>query len=86
MPYFLQSPESPDSPMSTEGAIMAALAVIGGLDTRPRLGGVVHHEEFGQGTIANVASNGRLTIQFEDQIVLRICRISAMNYVSFKMI
>ena len=61
---------------------MAALAVIGGLDTRPRLGGIVHHEEYGEGTIANISSNGRLTIQFDDQMVLRICRISTMSYVS----
>ncbi|XP_033632375.1 E3 ubiquitin-protein ligase HERC2-like [Asterias rubens] len=72
---------SQEDTLAKEGAVMSALAVIGHLDGRPRLGGLVRHEEFGQGTVANIAANGRLTVQFEDQKVLRVCRLSSLTSV-----
>ena len=37
-------------------AVLAVLTVIGGLDTRPCLGGFVQHDELGTGTITKVES------------------------------
>ena len=48
---------------------MAALVVIGGLDGRPRLGGLVRHDEYGQGTVARIMPNGKVTVQFHGNLV-----------------
>ncbi|PIK54292.1 putative E3 ubiquitin-protein ligase HERC2 [Apostichopus japonicus] len=61
------------------GSILASLAVIGRLDTRIRLGGQVMHKEHGQGTIAHIASSGQITVQFTQQLVKRICRLSSLS-------
>ena len=47
-----------------QSAALAALAVIGGVDAHPRLGGLVRHEEYGQGTVAHIMPNGKVTVQF----------------------
>ena len=65
-----------------QGEVMAVLAMIGGVDYRPRLGGQVKHEEYGVGTLVNMAANGRLTTQFEGQRVWRVCRLSTLSPVS----
>ncbi|XP_063970630.1 E3 ubiquitin-protein ligase HERC2-like [Lytechinus pictus] len=62
-----------------QGEVMAVLAMIGGVDDRPRLGGQVKHEEYGVGTLVSMAANGRLTVQFEGQRVWRVCRISTLS-------
>ena len=36
------------------GSAMAVLSVIGGLDDRPRIGGLVQHDELGMGTITKI--------------------------------
>ena len=64
-----------------QGEVMAVLALIGGVDERPRLGGQVRHEEYGVGTVVNMAANGRLTVQFEAQRVWRVCRLSTLAQV-----
>ncbi|KAJ8028688.1 E3 ubiquitin-protein ligase HERC2 [Holothuria leucospilota] len=58
--------------------ILASLAVIGRLDTRIRLGGLVLHKEHGQGTVGGISSNGQITVQFNQQLVKRICRLSTL--------
>ncbi|XP_033111225.1 E3 ubiquitin-protein ligase HERC2-like [Anneissia japonica] len=62
-----------------QGRVMAVLCVIGGMDKRPRLGGLVQHAEHGQGTLAGISANGRLTIQFDGQHVLKVCRLSSVT-------
>ncbi|XP_071496413.1 E3 ubiquitin-protein ligase HERC2-like [Diadema antillarum] len=62
-----------------QGEVLAVLAMIGGVDERPRLGGQVRHEEYGMGTLVNMAANGRLTVQFEGQRVWRVCRLSTLS-------
>ena len=58
---------------------MAVLAVIGGVDNRPRLGGLVHHKEWGLGTVCKIAPNGKVTLQCEGQQKARICSISQVK-------
>ena len=55
---------------------MAVLAVIGGVDSRPRLGGLVQHKEWGLGTVCRIAPNGKVTVQCEGQQRAKICSIS----------
>ena len=64
-----------------ERGIMAALAVIGGVDSRPRLGGMVHHKEHGIGTVARIAANGKITIQCQGKNETHVCPISQVNSV-----
>ena len=61
---------------------MAVLAVIGGVDSRPRLGGLVQHKDWGQGTISRIAPNGKVTIQCDDNRKPKICPISQVKAVS----
>lgn len=80
----------------SQAAVMAALAVIGGVDERPRLGGLVQHEDYGQGTVARIMPNGKVTVQFhkdvrlhdnnntaqQDKNLSRIVRLSELTHVS----
>ena len=49
--------------------------VIGGLDTRPRLGGLVQHEKLGVGTIAKVEGKSRVVVLFHGRKVVKLCSI-----------
>ena len=73
---------------------MAALVVIGGVDGRPRLGGLVRHDEYGQGTVARIMPNGKVTVQFHgnpgrnhdgvaagQECTARIVRLSELTHV-----
>lgn len=61
--------------------ILAVLAVVGGVDTRPRLGGQVHHETCGLGTIARITPKGKIHVQFQAN-KLRVCRLTELTVVS----
>lgn len=58
---------------------MAVLAVIGGIDSRLRLGGQVAHEEFGEGTVTRITPKGRITVQFSDMRTCRVCPLSQLK-------
>ena len=89
---ILQLEDNEDLSQS-QAAAMAALAVIGGIDGRPRLGGLVRHEEYGQGTVAKIMPNGKVTVQFHsnnprnhdnnqsDSNQARIVRLSELTHV-----
>ncbi|KAK2509156.1 hypothetical protein MC885_004362 [Smutsia gigantea] len=66
----------PDSENPEVGGLMAVLAVIGGIDGRLRLGGQVLHDEFGEGTVTRITPKGRITVQFSD---MRMCRVCPLN-------
>ncbi|KAG3262427.1 HECT and RLD domain containing E3 ubiquitin protein ligase 2, transcript variant X1 [Ictidomys tridecemlineatus] len=66
----------PDSENPEVGGLMAVLAVIGGIDGRLRLGGQVMHDEFGEGTVTRITPKGRITVQFSD---MRMCRVCPLN-------
>ena len=63
------------------GTILAVLAVVGGVDTRPRLGGQVMHETFELGTVARITPKGKIHVQFETN-KLRVCRLTELTVVS----
>lgn len=58
---------------------MAVLAVIGGIDSRLRLGGQVTHEEFGEGTVTRITPKGRITVQFSDMRMSRVCPLNQLK-------
>jgi E3 ubiquitin-protein ligase HERC2 len=60
---------------------MAALAVIGGVDSRPRLGGMVHHNDHGVGTVSRIAANGKITMQCQGNNQIHTCSISQLKSV-----
>ena len=60
---------------------MAALAVIGGVDSRPRLGGMVHHNDHGVGTVSRIAANGKITMQCQGSNQVHTCSISQLKSV-----
>ncbi|OWK60818.1 E3 ubiquitin-protein ligase HERC2 [Lonchura striata] len=66
----------PDTENPEVGALMAVLAVIGGIDSRLRLGGQVVHDEFGEGTVTRITPKGKITVQFYD---MRTCRVCPLN-------
>lgn len=61
---------------------MAVLAVIGGIDSRLRLGGQVVHDEFGEGTVTRITPKGKITVQFYDMRTCRVCPFSQLKPVS----
>ena len=55
---------------------------IGGLDTRPRLGGLVHHEELGPGTVVNIEAKSKVVVLFHGRKAVKSCNIGAVRAVS----
>ncbi|XP_060607151.1 E3 ubiquitin-protein ligase HERC2-like isoform X1 [Ruditapes philippinarum] len=49
-----------------EASVLAMLAVIGGVDSRPRLGGVVKIDDVGMGTISKITPRGKILVQMND--------------------
>lgn len=49
--------------LAQQSSIMASLALIGGLDSRPRLGGLVRTENGSKGTVCKIDSQGKLHVQ-----------------------
>lgn len=68
--------------VQTCGPILAVLAVIGGIDLRPRLGGLVQHDEFGVGTIASVKKK-QVKVLFEDHRTPKLCPVAQLKPVRF---
>lgn len=64
-----------------EASILAMMAVIGGVDSRPRLGGVVKIDDAGIGTISKITPRGKILIQMSDGTVAS-SRLSALIPVS----
>jgi len=62
---------------------VAVLWLIGGIDSRLRLGGTVSHEEFGSGTVASVAASGKISVQFDGVRSMKICRMHDLRPVSY---
>jgi len=47
--FFKVNEAEADQSLGIQSAVMAALSVVGGLDSRPRIGGLVMAEGLGQG-------------------------------------
>ena len=70
-----------DDSHQSHPSVMATLALIGGLDNRPRLGGAVIHQDWGSGTISGIASTGKVSIQCHDLRITKICRLAELQVV-----
>lgn len=68
--------------MDTHGPVLAVLTVIGGLDTRPRLGGLVQHADLGVGTIAKIENKGRVLVLFHGRKMAKTCVLGILKPVS----
>lgn len=69
----------PNADAPVVGSLMAVLAVIGGIDGRLRLGGQVVHEEYGEGTVTRITPKGRITVQFYEMRMFRVCLLSQLK-------
>ena len=65
--------------------VLAILAMIGGVDNRPRLGGHVTHEDWGAGTISKITNNGKVILQCHDLDGSRVCKLTELTVVSAKL-
>jgi len=61
--------------------VLAVLAMIGGVDNRPRLGGQVSHDDWGTGTICKIINNGKVVIQCTDSEEMKICKLTELTVV-----
>ena len=56
-----------------QASIISCLSLIGGFDSRPRIGGKVCIEDGGRtGVIAGINYHGKITIQYDDGSVKRV--------------
>ncbi len=72
--------------MELHGPVLAVLTVIGGLDTRPRLGGLVQHDHLGVGTIAKIENKGKVTVVFHGRKAAKMCVLGVLKPVSVKLL
>ncbi|XP_023713900.1 E3 ubiquitin-protein ligase HERC2 [Cryptotermes secundus] len=55
-----------DQSLGMQSGVMTALSVVGGLDSRPRIGGLVMAEGLGLGTICQISQHGKLVVQLHE--------------------
>lgn len=82
LPQLVDPQTLKDGTHRSQAAVMATLALIGGLDNRPRLGGSVIHEDWGSGTISRISSNGKVSVQCHDLRMTKLCRLAELQVVS----
>jgi len=71
--------DSSDNYTGQQASIISCLSLIGGFDSRPRIGGKVCIEDGGRtGVIAGINYHGKITIQYDDGSVKRV-PISGVN-------
>jgi hypothetical protein len=76
--FFLQN----DPAMATdEPSVLAIIDVIGGVDNRPKLDGVVKIDDNCTGTICKVTLRGKILVQMNDGSV-QACRVTSLVPVS----
>jgi hypothetical protein len=69
------------SPVQNQATVMAAMAVAGGIDNRPHLGGTVKHLTNGIGVVTKITPKGKIHVQFGSRN-LRVCRLNELTSVS----
>ncbi|XP_046386640.1 E3 ubiquitin-protein ligase HERC2 isoform X3 [Ischnura elegans] len=80
------SHESADMWLGIQASVIATLSIVGGIDTRPRIGGVVIVDQMDEGTVCRISRRGKLCVQLhhEDRngsaIIRRISLPSSLPY------
>ena len=64
------------------GTSLATLYVIGGLDDRPRIGGLVQHDELGLGTIVKIPTKSKAVVLFHGGRRGKLCAVSSLKSVN----
>ena len=73
--------DDPDEVAHNYATVLATLSAIGGVDERPRLGGLVQHADWATCTIARIAANGKITVQPHDYGPMKSCRLVELTVV-----
>ena len=68
--------------MERYGTPLAVLTVIGGLDDRPRVGGLVQHEELGTGTVTSIPNRSKVVVFFHVRKSAKLCPLNSVKTVS----
>lgn len=55
--------------------------MVGGVDSRLRLGGLVRSEENGLGTVVAIGCGGQVTVQFLDFLEMKLCSLTDLQVV-----
>ena len=61
---------------------LACLSMIGGVDKRLRLGGLVQHEELNICTVSHISTNGKINVHSHQHMAQRSCRLNDLKPVS----
>ena len=61
--------------------MFTSLCIIGGIDPRIRVGGLVHHEKHGDGTCVDILPNGKILLYFGNSIKPKTCHLSKLDVV-----
>ena len=72
--------------MSVYGPTLAVLAVIGGMDDRLRIGGLVQNNELGVGTIAIVPTRNKVVVKFHSRKDTKLCSLHALEVVGSRLL
>nr|CAD7602466.1 unnamed protein product [Timema genevievae] len=67
-----------DQSMAIQSSVNAALSVLGGVDSRVRIGGLVAAEGLGQGTVCQVSQHCKLVVQLHDTGEVRKLALGAV--------
>ncbi len=81
--YHLLSIQLTSGVNEEETVVVAVLAIIGGADSRLRLGGMVENEEHGKGVVTRITKEGKIYVQCTDEHVVRNSPLSLWKVVSF---
>ena len=68
--------------MEIFGSALAVLTVIGGLDDRARVGGLVQHDELGTGTITKIPNRSKVVVLFHGRQAAKLCPVATLKPVS----
>lgn len=72
-----------ESSISVHSEVIAALSMIGGIDSRPRIGGLITSDLIeGAGTVCRVSQSGKLVIQLTDSPTVKKLSLGSCKPVS----
>lgn len=66
--------------------VFTSLCIIGGIDSRIRVGGLVHHEKYGDGTCVDILPNGKILLYFGNSIKPKTCHLSKLDVVCYPLL
>ncbi|XP_066913164.1 E3 ubiquitin-protein ligase HERC2-like, partial [Clytia hemisphaerica] len=76
---YLKSLDESTFSVELQTRVFTSLCIIGGIDPRIRVGGLVHHEKHGDGTCVDILPNGKILLYFGNSIKPKTCHLSKLD-------